>query len=280
MANDRIQMKKRAAEQRQARAPVSRDGSRKSGTNSATRAQARPSRLGRRPRVEHENTRDQILDVAEELFAKHGYYAVTIKQVAREAAVDTALLHYYFQNKRGLFDQVFGRRAEIANKTRMESLEEYQRTTAGRMTVEGVVDAFVRPLIQLAADGGPGWKNYFALVAQVNNTPEWGGATMTRYFDPVIHRFIELMQAVMPDASEEDLYWCFQLFTGAITLSMSRTGRIDRLSGGICRSSDLKAVFARMVPYTSGGFRMVCEAAKARRRRQPTNGAARKTLAS
>lgn len=223
--------------------------------------------LGRRPKAEHnESTSERILDAAEELFAKHGLDGVTIKKVAHEAEVDTALLHYYFGNKQGLFDKVFGRRAEIANRMRMESLDEYQRTAGKAMTIEGTVDAFVGPLVQLAANGGPGWRNYFALTAQANNTPEWGGATMTRYFDPVIQRFIELLGKVMPSASKEDLYWCFHMLTGAITLTMSQTGRIDRLSGGLCQSNDLHAAYARMVPYTAAGFREVCAAKSARKR--------------
>ncbi|HAV49466.1 MAG TPA: TetR/AcrR family transcriptional regulator, partial [Brevundimonas sp.] len=36
-------------------------------------------------------TRDSILDAAEDLFSKHGFYGVTIREVAREAGVDTAL---------------------------------------------------------------------------------------------------------------------------------------------------------------------------------------------
>lgn len=88
--------------------------------------------------------------------------------------------------------------------------------------------------------------------------PVWGGATMTRYFDPVIHRFIELLQRQLPDAPAEDVFWCFQQLTGAITLTLSQTGRIDRLSGGLCRSSDLRAAYDRMVPYAVGGLRNVC----------------------
>ena len=33
-----------------------------------------------------------------------------------KSKVDTALLHYYFDTKRGLFDAVFARRAEIVNR--------------------------------------------------------------------------------------------------------------------------------------------------------------------
>lgn len=41
-------------------------------------------------------TSERILDSAEELFAKHGIYGVTMREIAELANVDTALLHYYF----------------------------------------------------------------------------------------------------------------------------------------------------------------------------------------
>jgi hypothetical protein len=39
---------------------------------------------------------------------------------------------------------------------------------------------------------------------------------------------------------------------------MSETGRIDKLSGGACRSSDLDSVHERLVPYCAAGFRALC----------------------
>ena len=79
---------------------------------------AAPARRGRPPKAQAKaagETRDLILDAAEDLFSKHGFYGVTIREVAREAGVDTALVHYYFGSKRELFDAVFLRRAEIWN---------------------------------------------------------------------------------------------------------------------------------------------------------------------
>ncbi len=225
----------------------------------------RTPKRGRRRKVE--GTQEKILDAAEELFSRHGLHGVTIKDVAARAKVDTALLHYYFTDKQGMFDSVFGRRAEIGNRERMESLARYEREAGAGQTLEGVIDAFIRPLIELAQNTSPGWRNYCALVAQINNAPGWGGATMTRYFDPVVHRFIDMVCALLSGAKKEDIYWCYQLLSGSITLMLSRTGRIDRLSNGLCRSDDLAAVYARIVPYAAAGFRAACRTAPAKKQR-------------
>lgn len=206
-------------------------------------------------------TRDAILDAAEGLFSKHGFYGVTIREVAREAGVDTALIHYYFSAKKGLFDAVFLRRAEIWNNERVEAVNRYALEVGDAMTLEGLFEAFLRPPFEWSLKGGPGWKHYSALVAQTNANPTFGGETMARYYDPAIRRLIELIKRIMPEAREVDMYWAYHMLSGALTLTLGETGRLDRLSGGLCRSGDLETASHYMVRFAAAGFRAVCGSA-------------------
>lgn len=148
-------------------------------------------------------------------------------------------------------------RAEILNQAREASMNAYVKANAGAMTVEGVIEAFIDPLLRISQDGGQGWKSYFVLVAQVNNTPAWGGETMTRFFDPVVHQLVETLKSVRPEAAYRDLYWCYQFLTGSMMLTLSETGRIDSLSEGECHSSDLESVRQRLFAYCAAGFEAV-----------------------
>ena len=225
-------------------------------------ARSRPARRGRPPKAKGSgaaDTRESILDAAEDLFSKHGFYGVTVREVAREAGVDTALVHYYFGSKRELFDAVFLRRAEVWNNERVDAINRYAREVGPEgMTLEGLFQAFLRPPFQWSLKGGPGWKHYAALVAQTNANPAFGGETMARYFDPAIRRLIELIKQIMPDAREVDLYWAYHNLSGALTLTLGETGRLDRLSGGLCQSGDLETASDYMVRFAAAGFRAVC----------------------
>ena len=222
----------------------------------------KPAKRGRPPKARaNGETRDAILDAAEDLFSKHGFYGVTIREVAREAGVDTALVHYYFGAKRDLFDSVFLRRAEVWNNERVEAINRYAAEAGGAMTLEGLFEAFLRPPFQWSLKGGPGWKHYSALVAQTNANPTFGGETMARYYDPAIRRLIELIKQVMPEAREVDLYWAYHMLSGALTLTLGETGRLDRLSNGLCRSGDLETAGDYMVRFAAAGFRAVCGSA-------------------
>ena len=171
---------------------------------------------GRRPKGQGPDLRAAILDAAEDLFSRHGFYGVTVRQVAAEVGVDTALVHYYFGAKRELFDAVFARRAEILNQARLDAMATYQAAHPNDMTVEGIIEAFIGPLLTLSMTADPSWKNYFRLVALVNNTPAWGGETMHRFFDPVVHRLVDTLKLALPEAEIRDLYWCYQFLTGSM----------------------------------------------------------------
>lgn len=213
-----------------------------------------------------ERTRERLLDAAETLFAEKGYYGVTVRAIAREAESDPALVAYYFGGKRELFDAVLLRRAEELNLIRLRRLEACERAAGpDGPAVEEIIAAFTGPLLDRSANGGPGWKSYFALVGQVTNSPEWGVAIMSKYFDPIVRRFLQSVKRALPDLSDEDLFWSYHFLSGALVLTFAETGRVDSLSGGLCRSSDLEAVHDRMPDFLGAGFRRLAARDQSRR---------------
>lgn len=205
---------------------------------------------------------EQILDAAEYLFSKHGLYGVTLKDVAKRVGAHHTLLNYYFRDKKKLFDAVCARRAVITSTLRMKALDEYDTATGGKPTVEGALRAFLDTDLDLYIQGGEGWRNYGALGAQVANTPEWGAEIMHAQFDPVVLRLIELLKKALPDRDQQDIFWGYHFVTGALMLTLARTGRIDMLSGGICKSEDFEAVKARMASFMAAGFGAICQPEK------------------
>jgi AcrR family transcriptional regulator len=205
-------------------------------------------------------TRERILDAAERLFAERGFYGVSVRDITGAAEVDVALASYHFGNKQGLLEAVFMRRAEDLNAERIARLDAVLAAARTRRPpgLEDVIDAFTHPLLDRSARGSPGWKSYFALIAEVNNSPEFGGVLMSRFFDPVVEKFIAAIRQALPGCDDRDLYWAYHFLSGALTLTFAETGRIDKLSGGACRSSDLESVHERLVPYCAAGFRALC----------------------
>jgi AcrR family transcriptional regulator len=202
-------------------------------------------------------TSERILDAAEELFARHGIYGVTVREIAELANVDTALLHYYFESKRGVFDAVFARRADLLNSERMRELDRYEAENDGRYELESVIAAYLRPMFGLIRQGGQGWRNFCAFIGNSSSSPELT-ELLAQKFDPVVKRFIAMLRKAVPDADERDLFWSYHMFLGSVTITTMDTGAIERVSGGVCHSQDLDQIEPRLVKYSTEGFRTVC----------------------
>lgn len=196
---------------------------------------------------------EQILDAAEYLFSKKGLYGVTLRDVAERVGIHTTLLHYYFRDKNHLFEEVFARRAPITSGRRMKALEEYERTAGDKVTVEGALRAFLDTDLDLYYEGGELWMNSATFCARVSNTPE-GARLMDEHFDPVVLKLVHVLKKALPDHSDEDIFWGYHFVTGALMNTLARTGRIDRLSGGLCHSDDFPAVKKRMASFMAAGF--------------------------
>lgn len=52
-------------------------------------------------------TEERILDAARSVFLRKGMMGTRMQEVADEAGINKALLHYYFRNKQQLFEEVF-----------------------------------------------------------------------------------------------------------------------------------------------------------------------------
>lgn len=198
-----------------------------------------------------------IMDHAEALFAERGY-GVPLSDLAQHAGVDTALLRYYFGDKEELFRAVFKRRGPVINELRLKAMAEYRRARGADMTLEGIIDAFVRPSLEKAAED-EGWRNYMAIVAYVNSSRGVLDQLMSETFDHVSRELIADMRQILPHASDDELYWGYHFLTGAFTFSLGQTGRIDQLSGGRVSSKDMMAVADRLPIVIANGIRAICE---------------------
>ncbi len=58
-------------------------------------------------KTKDENTESQILDAAENVFQRKGMDGSRMQEIADEAGINKAMLHYYYRSKKMLFEAVF-----------------------------------------------------------------------------------------------------------------------------------------------------------------------------
>lgn len=218
---------------------------------SALRVQ--PDDALRRTRAEATDRRQAILLAAEKLFALRGYHAVSLRDIATEAGVQVALVGYYYGSKLGLYHAIFESWMPSIRERRAR-LDETMAAAGTPRTLEGVLDAFIGPLV--AMHGDPEGR-YFAQMAARDlaaPTPEADQAQQ-EFFDPMAHGFIDALQQLFPQRSRADVAWCYQFMLGAVLHFLSDV-RIERLSRGTATAAD-PARKESLIRFVAAGFRGV-----------------------
>ena len=89
------------------------------------------------------STEEKIIQAAEKVFIRAGYDGARMQDIADEAEINKALLHYYFRSKEKLFEQILQRKM-------MAFLPKIQLIVKTEMTVldkfEGIVDGYLKML--------------------------------------------------------------------------------------------------------------------------------------
>jgi AcrR family transcriptional regulator len=104
-----------------------------------------PSNRPRGRRPGNADTRAEIIAAALHLFSTDGYDRVSLRQIAREAGVDPALIHHYFENKAELFTlAVIAVPVEDAAEA-VQRILAAPREKIGERAVDVVMATFERP---------------------------------------------------------------------------------------------------------------------------------------
>ena len=198
--------------------------------------------------------KQQILDAAEELFAKRGFMGVTLKEIAGKSGVDIPLLNYHFKNKIVLLEDVLRRRADEINKDRLKLLDGARKASGDRSPgVEPVMEALIYPLVGRCMHGGPEWSYYAMVVGQLAFSRQFI-STIHDLYDPVAQHFVSAMRLALPDASLEKVLWGYQFSVSSMIAVIGNTGRIDLMSEGEFSSADLQSAYEHLMTFVTRGL--------------------------
>lgn len=206
-------------------------------------------------RAERESRFDAILDSAELAFAEQGYEGASLRQIANDAGVAQALIHYHFKNKAQLFEAMVARRSSAINGLREENLEGLF-AEGGTPSLENVVEALFRPTIEAGRTSVNNAGPFARILASVaNSASERDQALAEKYYDPIALKYIDAFQQVLPGLSRADAVWAYMFAIGVGMTMMAQTGRPNRLSNGECDDSNAEEMLRRIVPFVCEGVR-------------------------
>lgn len=138
-------------------------------------------------RMSRARRREQLIDVARELFGAHGYDAVSIEEIASHAGVSKPLIYEHFGGKEGLYQVIVDREVTSLTATLAAQLNSGQHP---RSMLENVVIALLE-YIESHQDG-------FRLLSHQSPTAV-SGENFTTVMDDVAEEMSELLTPILQE---------------------------------------------------------------------------------
>ena len=188
--------------------------------------------------------RNDLLDAAEQLFAEKGFEKTSIRDITDHLGVRLAAVNYHFDSKHNLLVEMIGRRAGILNETRQSRIA---GVTVDQdkpyVTVYALVQAMFEPLLEYYLSEDDGWHYYCRYLARmIGADPSEFRSIIAREYNDVAKLFINKLGEALPVHSDYQLHCAFQFLIGAFTFVMSNNQRINSISDGRYKSTDLDLI--------------------------------------
>lgn len=230
-------------------------------STTSTRAHAvrAPRRSGRgASNAAGDQTRNVILDAAEEICARQGFEALSVRSISDAAGVNVAAITYHFGGKAQLFEEMFRRRVQPLNEHRLAMLDQ-ALAGSGPHVLEEVIRAFVAPPLTLAVPGGNSALVVMQFLARVFAMPGESEFLRTHY-EPVRSRFVLALKHLRPELPVEEIIWRYNLMVGAIVYAMGGTERMERPPAAFAGTPmhfehDPAVLVERTVAFLAAGYR-------------------------
>ena len=201
------------------------------------------------------DTKEQILDTAERLFAESGIDAVSLRAITGEASVNLAAIHYHFGSKEALVKAVFARRLIPLNQERLALLDEVEAGAGdGPLAVEDVLRTLFAPAIRLSRDPERG-ETFMHLCGRFySELGEYMQPMFEELFKEVIERFMAAFQKACPELPVKELFWRTHFAVGAMVHTMCDCGPAENDFPRSLRPVGRRGHDRAHGPVHSGGF--------------------------
>lgn len=191
---------------------------------------------------------------AERLFAERGFDGVSVRNIANDAKVNSALVRYYFGSKEGLLAEVYTRHCEPLKRERSRLLAD-SRANGKSDALRQTLEAFIRPSLQagFGSKEGRSFSRLRAILSAENSLLL--ERLVAENFDDASRSFVDALSRCLPNLTREDILWRFHFLLGAIYYTATGPHRIKTLSKGKCNPLNPEATTDELIAFAAAGFK-------------------------
>ncbi len=195
------------------------------------------------------DTKEHILNVAEQLFAVRGFAGTSLRSVIKEAGVNLAAVHYHFGSKEDLFLAVVKRFTTPVVQEQLKRLEQLEAESGeARPLIEGILEAFFAPCLhQIAALGEQGVV-LAHFMGRCQTEPEPVPSLVKEQFAENQQRFIQAISQAVPQVPLAEHSWRFECMVAILVFHLLKIQQVEDIS-------DVEATIHRLVNFLAPSLR-------------------------
>lgn len=199
------------------------------------------------------DTKEQILNTAERLFAEHGFAGTSLRGVVREAEVNIAAVHYHFGSKEKLFVAVVQRVAKPIIQSQLQQLAKFENQPTPP-SVESILEEFFKPFLQIISQMGEEGMIRAQFMGRCRIEPFPIQQIAKQEFNPSYQRFLDILQRALPDRTRSELLWKLDLAVAVLIRVLTQIGQPDALIQEIS-SEEVETAIERLVKFVAQGMK-------------------------
>ena len=202
-------------------------------------------------------TAERLLDVAEALFAEHGFAGTSMRMITARAEVNLAAVNYHFGSKEELFHRVFHRRLMQLNAARIAALDTLEAAAAGEpLKSREILQAFFRPALSMSEDREGGGATFMRLLGRsYTASAQFVSELMANEYEKVMKRYLAAAYRAMPEIPPVELAWRLHFMTGAATYAISGVDALALITGE--QDCDPQRLMDRLITFFLEGLEAV-----------------------
>jgi AcrR family transcriptional regulator len=203
------------------------------------------------------DTKNQILDAAERLFAERGFDATSLRTITSEAGVNLAAIHYHFGSKEALIEALLFRRLDAINRERLQLLDACEaQSGSDAPDLHCLIHSFVAPALRYIHDPLHGGRFFVRIMAQAYTyRGDFLHRVFKERFGPFLQRYLAAFSGALADEPMEEVAWKFFFMVGTMAHTLGGMHKLDAMTDGVCDTSDAAAITERLVNFTAAGMR-------------------------
>lgn len=199
-----------------------------------------------------------ILDHAVRHFAEKGYDGVSLREISRDAGLNTALIHYHFGNKETVYREVISHYLKALNEQRLDNLRRIDPNLKGKRRVEALIRGYITPHLQLCGD--PKAHAYIRLLARfVMENHSLTHNIYTELLKPIRNQYLEALREAAPKVSADTVTRAFS-FAVMLMITAPFDGSYRSMSGHDAWPEDPQDLIDHLVRFSVAGFTELAEA--------------------